>query len=106
MRREKDKYSDGQVSYHFRLFVAGDEPNSRKAKETIQRFCESRLKGRYRLDVVDVLEDYRSALENNILLAPTLVILAPPPEVKIIGSLNDGRRISEALGLPDTEEDV
>jgi circadian clock protein KaiB len=104
MGKEKDKISDSPRTYHFKLFVAGDEPNSRKAKERLKRFCETRLKGNYKLEVIDVLEDYKSALENNILLAPTLVVGGPKPETKIIGSLDDERKILEVLGISEAEE--
>ena len=91
--------------YHFRLFVAGDEPNSHKAKETLKRLCENRLRGNYTLEIVDVLEDYQSAINNNILLAPTLVIVEPPAKTRIIGSLNDAKKILGVLGLPEAEEE-
>lgn len=95
------KKREGIKRYHFRLFVAGDEPNSRRAKETLNRFCEMYLEENYKIEIVDVLENFRSAMENNILLAPTLVILEPPTKTKLIGSLNDERRILEVLGLSD-----
>jgi len=104
MGKERDRSSDSPKAYHFKLFVAGDEPNSRRAKETLQRFCENHLRGKYVLEVVDVFEDYKSALENHILLAPTLVVAAPKPETKIVGSLDDERRILEVLGISEAEE--
>ena len=104
MKRENDKQPNPQPHYHFRLFVAGDEPNSRRAKESLKRLCENHLRGKYVLEVVDVFEDYKSALENHILLAPTLVIAAPKPETKIIGSLSDERKILEVLGLSEAGE--
>lgn len=93
----------GLKRYHFRLFVAGDEPNSRKAKDTLRRFCETYIKENYKIEEIDVLRDFKSALENNILLAPTLVILEPV-EAKIIGSLDDERQIVDILGLSGREE--
>lgn len=92
---------EGIKRYHFRLFVAGDEPNSRRAKEALNRFCEVYLKKNYKIEIVDVLKDFRSALENNVLLAPTLLILEPPMGTKLIGSLNDERRLLEVLGLSE-----
>lgn len=100
----KEKDLDSQRIYHFKLFVAGDEPNSRKAKESLTRICGNYLREKYVIEVIDVLKDYKSALENNILLAPTLVIVAPQGETKIIGSLNDERKILEVLGLSEGEE--
>lgn len=106
MAGRKHDPKKASTHYHFRLFVAGDEPNSRKAKETIRRLGESRLKGNYELEVVDVLEDYQAALEAQILFAPTLVIVSPPTEARIVGSLSDVRKVLEVLGLPETEEGV
>ncbi len=104
MGKDKDKVSDSHGVYYFKLFVAGDEPNSRKAKESLMRICENYLREKYVIEVIDVHKDYKSALENNILLAPTLVIIAPQGETKIIGSLNDERKILEVLGLSEGEE--
>lgn len=90
--------------YCLRLFVAGDEPNSKKAEETLKRLAETRLRGLCTIEVVDVLNDFRAAIENNILVVPTLVVEGPDPPVKIIGSLSDVRKVLDALGLPNEEE--
>lgn len=104
MKEKIKNKSNIQTHYHLKLFVAGDEPNSYKAKKTIERLCESCLKGNYKLEVVDVLKDYQVALDNNILIAPTLVIVAPPPQTTIIGSLSETRKILDALGLSESGE--
>lgn len=57
MKGEKDKELIILKHYHFRLFVAGDELNSRKVKDTLYRFCENYLKGNYTLEMIDVLEE-------------------------------------------------
>jgi len=41
------------------LFIAGNGPNSARARCNLQKVCEARLKNGYTLDVVDVLEDSR-----------------------------------------------
>ncbi len=104
MKGGKRNKSNTPSYYHLKLFVAGEEPNSRKAKEEIKRLCEAYLKGTYKLEVVDVLEDYQAALENNILLAPTLVVLSPPPQTKIVGSISDIRKVLDVLGLRESKE--
>ena len=43
-------------SFAFRLFVAGHEPNSMAARENLARLCETHLKGRYRVEIVDVFK--------------------------------------------------
>lgn len=82
-----------------RLFVAGDHPNSRIAKDTLQRICEQYLQGRYRLEVVDVLEDFRPAMEENVLVAPTLVIYGSSSPIRLVGSLSDPSRLLKTLGI-------
>lgn len=69
-----------------RLFVAGNQPNSRLARQTLERICKEHLQGRCRLEVVDVLEDFRPALEENVLAAPTLVIYEASSQIRVVGS--------------------
>jgi len=104
MKPRRDDDSNAPARYQLKLFVAGDEPNSRKAREILERLCEAHLKGNYTLEVVDVLEDYQAALDDNVLVAPTLIIMAPPPPATIIGSLADTRKVLDALGVPRSEE--
>jgi circadian clock protein KaiB len=81
------------------LFVAGGEANSRRAKENLIRLSEEELKDGYELDVVDVLENFKAALENHVMVTPTLIVTEPSPGVTILGDLRDTRRLRAALGL-------
>jgi len=83
----------------FRLFVAGDEQNSRQARETLTRLCEKYLNRRYEIEIVDVLEDFKSALENNVLLTPALMVLSHLTHVTIFGTLSDTQKVLSALQL-------
>lgn len=94
------------LHHHFQLFIAGNEPNSKKALEVIKRLGEIHLQGNYTLEVVDVLKNYQEALKNNIFLAPTLIIKSPLPETRIAGSLSDIRKLHEILGLLKDEEGI
>jgi circadian clock protein KaiB len=85
----EQKHAPRNANYHFRLFVAGDEPNSKLARENLTKLCRQHLKGDYELEVVDVLEDFQAALENNVLITPTLVV----------GTLSDTEKVLAALGL-------
>ncbi|MGQ9509843.1 MAG: hypothetical protein ACUVTN_10660 [Thermodesulfobacteriota bacterium] len=78
----KDKFLNSHGAYHFKLFIAGDEPNSRMAKESLTRLCENHLRGKYVIAVTG----------------------APQGETKIIGSLNDERKILKVLGLSEGRE--
>jgi circadian clock protein KaiB len=82
-----------------RLYVTGATPGSSRAIAEIKAFCERFLKGRYRLEVVDIYQQPELADEERILATPTLVKLSPAPLRRIVGSLSDPGRISLRLGV-------
>jgi len=90
-------------TYVFRLFVAGNESNSSQARGNVTRLCEERIKGRYRIEVVDVLKDVSSAHKNKVLVTPTLILIKPLPKVTVLGNLNDTRQVLAALRLNGNE---
>lgn len=96
---EKDDSSSVLRFFRLRLFVAGDEPNSNKARAVLARLCEEYLKDRYELRIVDVLEDYQAAIDHQVIVVPTLIVDAPLPQKTILGSLGDGKKVLAALGL-------
>lgn len=87
----------------FRLFVAGDEPHSKAAKENIRKLCEARIDEACEIEIVDVLESYKTALENNIFLTPALIKVSPAPSLTIFGNLSDTQALIDALGLGGNE---
>jgi circadian clock protein KaiB len=89
-----------QVVYQFLLFVAGQEPNSTLARHNLEELCNAELKDRYQLQVVDVFEDHRLALEHKILVTPCLLMVAPRPTVMIAGTLRDKEKVRVALRMP------
>jgi circadian clock protein KaiB len=87
--------------YRFRLFVAGEETKSRDARTNLSKICE-RLSGACEVEVVDVLENFRAALEDRVLITPTLLMVSPPPPVRVVGTLKDTAMVASALRLHDT----
>jgi len=88
-------------AYFFRLYVAGQTERSQAAEANLRALCESRLPGRYELEVVDAAERPGLAEEQRILATPTVVRLAPLPQRRVIGDLSDHHRAAYALGLPE-----
>lgn len=86
-------------AYAFRLFVAGNESNSTQARENLARLCEEYLKGRYRIDIVDVLKDPASAFKHRVLLTPMLMMIKPRLGVSVLGNLNDTKKVLATLLL-------
>ena len=89
----------GGPMYRLILFVAGDERNSRVARENLDRICTEDLDGRCEIQIVDVLTDFSLAAAHQILLTPALLMAEPKPEILVIGNLNDRRKVRTALGI-------
>jgi circadian clock protein KaiB len=85
------------TKYRMRLFVAGNEPNSAIARESLDRICSTYLNDNCQVEIVDVLKDFRPALEENVLVTPALVITEPGPRAVIFGNLADTERVLAAL---------
>jgi circadian clock protein KaiB len=83
----------------FRLFVAGTGRNSVEARHNLTELCEKHLKGRYRIDIVDVFRSTTAALAHHVLITPTLIRVEPRPGVTIVGNLSDTRLVVAALQL-------
>ncbi len=90
-----------RAHFKFRLYVAGDSPNSTQAIANLNALCLQYLQERHEIEIVDVLREPKRALDDGILLTPTLVKLSPPPVRKIIGNLNQLQPVLLALNLPD-----
>ena len=86
-------------TFDLRLYVAGQTPKAIRAFTNLQRICDEHLEGRYRIEVIDLLEDPRLGRGDQILALPTLVRRLPEPIKKIIGDLSDTERVLVGLDL-------
>ena len=86
-------------AFAFRLYVAGDAPNSLKAIANLTQLCETYLADRYDIEIVDVLVHPKRALTEAIYMTPTLVSESPYPGHRIVGTLSDTEPILQILGL-------
>jgi circadian clock protein KaiB len=94
--------AEGDTPYGLMLFVAGDEPNSRLARQNLAKLCEDELKGQCRLDIINVLEDFDTAMKYGILLTPTLLRVQPEPRVTLIGNLSNLEKVYQALHVDES----
>jgi circadian clock protein KaiB len=91
-------------SYVLRLYVAGASPNSVKAQENLRLLVDEHLHDACKIEVVDVLREPDRALEDNVLVTPTLVKLSPIPVRKLIGDLSETEITLATLGVPFEEK--
>ena len=81
------------------LYVAGQTPRSVAALENLKRICAEHLSGRYRVEVVDLLEQPDRAQADDVFAIPTLVRRLPPPLRKIIGDLSATEKVLVGMQL-------
>lgn len=90
---------EGPSFWELRLYVAGQTPKSLAAFANLKKICEEHLKGKYHIQVIDLLENPQLAEGDQILALPTLVRQLPPPIKKIIGDLSNTLRVLVGLDL-------
>ena len=86
-------------TWELRLYVAGQTAKSLTAFANLKRICEEHLKGKYHIEVVDLLQNPQLAKGDQILAIPTLVRKLPEPIKKIIGDLSNTERVLVGLDL-------
>ncbi len=81
------------------LYIAGQTPKSIKALENIKKYAEEYLKGKYSIEIIDLLKNPQLAEGDQILAVPTLVRKFPEPIRKIIGDLSNEERVLVGLNI-------
>jgi circadian clock protein KaiB len=85
--------------WQLRLYVMDETPKSLTAFANLKSVCESHLKGRYRIKVIDLLKQPQLAKGDQILATPTVVRRLPIPMRTVIGNLSDIDNVLVGLDL-------
>jgi circadian clock protein KaiB len=85
--------------WELRLYVAGQTPKSLAAFANLKKICETHLRGKYRIEVIDLLAHPELARADQIIALPTLIRKLPPPVKRIIGDLSNKRRTLVGMEL-------
>lgn len=86
-------------TWELKLYVAGKTPKSVTALKNLEKYCNEHLKGRYKIEVVDLLEKPQLAEGDQIFAVPTLVRKVPVPIRKIIGDLSNEEKVLVGLNI-------
>ena len=92
--------------WQLRLYVAGQTPKSLMAFSNLKQICENHLKGRYRIEVIDLVERPQLSRGDQIVALPTLVRKLPVPIRKILGDLSNTERVLIGLDLRPTRDHI
>ncbi len=87
------------AEWELRLYVAGQTARSLTALENLKILCEEHLKGKYTIEVIDLLNSPQLARGDQIVAVPTLVRKLPEPVRKIIGDLSNTEKVLVGLDL-------
>lgn len=85
--------------YGLSLFVAGTSPASIRAINNLRTILESRLAGRYELDIIDIHQQPELAQKENISAVPILIKKTPSPKRLLVGDMSDTDKVLRGLGL-------
>jgi circadian clock protein KaiB len=84
-----------------RLYVAGQTPKAVTALNNLKSICEEQLKGKYHIEVIDLLKNPQLGRDDQILAIPTLMRKLPLPVRLIIGDLSNKERVLVGLDLKE-----
>ena len=99
IKEEKPVETVNNDKWVLRLYVAGQTPKALTAFTNLKKICEDQLKGKYSIEVIDLLINPQLGGEDQILALPTLVRKLPVPVRKIIGDLSNTERVLVGLDL-------
>lgn len=95
-----NKGAGNESSEHvLRLFVTGASPNSAKAIINLKNICETYMKGKYLLEIIDVHQQKTAAETERLIALPMLIKMFPLPQKRLFGDLSDTGKVMCALGI-------
>ncbi|MEX2411671.1 MAG: circadian clock protein KaiB [Candidatus Paceibacterota bacterium] len=97
--KEESKAVTENDMWVLRLYVAGQSPKALTALNNLKKICKEQLKGKYTIEVIDLLKNPQLGADDQIFALPTLVRKLPVPVRKIIGDLSNTERVLVGLDL-------
>jgi len=88
-----------EKKWELKLYVAGETAKSVTALKNLRKYCETHLKGQYKIEVIDLLVKPQLAEGDQIFAIPTLVRKVPVPIRKIIGDLSNEEKVLVGLNI-------
>ena len=104
-RTASTEVNDETERWELRLYIAGQTPKSVTAIVNLKRLCEEYLAGRYKIEVIDLIQNPKLAAGDQIVAIPTLVRRLPEPLRRIVGDLSNTERTLVGLQLLPAKPD-
>lgn len=85
--------------WELKIYVAGETDKSRAAIENLRIICDEHMKGRYNIEVIDLMKNPQLAAEDQIFAVPTVIRKLPEPIKKLIGDLSATEKVLVGLDI-------
>lgn len=90
-----------QPKLMFRLYITEHAPSSTRAIENLQTICRAYFDDNYEVEIVNTTANPHRAIEDGVLVTPTLLKVSPEPAWSIVGDLSEDARILASIqGAP------
>ncbi|RYZ98177.1 MAG: circadian clock protein KaiB [Sphingobacteriaceae bacterium] len=89
--------------YKLRLFITGASPNSIRAVANIKKVCETYLKDKYELEIIDIHQQPLAAQLDQVIALPLLIKSSPLPVRRMIGDMSNTKKVLSGLGFREDE---
>jgi len=99
VKPKNKKFAASREKYILRLYIAGQTRYAVTALNNLKIICEEQLKGKYHIEVIDLLKNPQLGRHDQILAIPTLMRKLPLPVRMIIGDLSNTERVLVGLDL-------
>lgn len=81
------------------LFVAGQGPKSLLAYANLKKVCETHMRDKHTIEVIDLAKQPALAKEFQVIAVPTLIRANPPPQKRIVGNLSNQEKMVAELDV-------
>ena len=88
-----------EPAYILKLFISGASPNSTRAISNLKAICETYIKAKYDLEIIDVYQDSALAAKEQIIALSLLIKKFPLPQRKLIGDMSNTEKVLNGLDL-------
>ena len=85
--------------HRFRLYIAGNSPGSVNTASNLRKIFQREFQDRFTLEVIDIFERPESAIEDDVMVIPTLVKFAPAPTRRVIGDFIEREKVLKGLEI-------
>ena len=88
------------MTHSLKLYIASNTVNSHQAMNTLAEICHDDLNDDCQVEIIDILENFEQAENNNIVAIPTLLIESESfSQRRLIGNLSNRQQVLREIKI-------